>query len=125
MLDDKTVSMPFRESQPRIQEVAVIIHRANFALDAENTRPIIIGRESENGDSPVDIDLGPHGGFRMGVSRQHLELQLKNNSWTITDLGSRNRTALSGIILEPFIPYIIPAETRIILGNLVLRLYVD
>jgi serine/threonine protein kinase len=50
----------------------------------------------------VDIDLGPYGGTKAGVSRRHSRLIFKEGRWFIEDLKSTNGTFLNKKKLEPY-----------------------
>jgi NAD(P)H-dependent FMN reductase len=57
---------------------------------------VLIGRVRP-GVSPVpDIDLVPHGGDQMGVSRQHARMLRGPGGWVLEDLDSTNGTFLNG-----------------------------
>jgi len=55
----------------------------------------LIGRTSASANLHPDIDLSSD----AGVSRRHAVLRLRNDAWTIADLGSTNGTRLDGELL--------------------------
>ena len=66
---------------------------------ASGKTELIIGRAYKN--MAPDIDLGPYGGSKLGVSRRHGRLVCQENSWLAEDLGSTNGTFVNGIKLTP------------------------
>jgi hypothetical protein len=58
-------------------------------------KPIVIGRGKE-----ADLNVRTYGHASRSVSRQHIQIALKNGRLTITDLNSSNGTLLSGRRLE-------------------------
>jgi serine/threonine protein kinase len=60
---------------------------------------VIIGRTHR--DMVADIDLGPHGGSQLGISRRHACLIWQNERWSIDDLDSLNGTYVNGIQVKP------------------------
>ena len=49
----------------------------------------------------ADIDLGPHGGSQLGISRRHACLIWQNERWSIDDLDSLNGTYVNSIQVKP------------------------
>jgi serine/threonine protein kinase len=60
---------------------------------------LTIGRAYKN--NIPDIDLGPYGGSKAGVSRQHSRLIYKDNQWFVEDLVSTNGTFVNGVRIAP------------------------
>ncbi len=63
--------------------------------------PIKVGREDPNATQRPDVDLVPYGGYQMGISRQHAEVELVGKRAFIRDLGSSNGTFLNGVQVDP------------------------
>ncbi len=55
---------------------------------------LVVGRAHKN--SMPDIDLGPHGGTKAGVSRRHSRLIREDDQWYVEDLDSTNGTFVNG-----------------------------
>ncbi len=60
---------------------------------------LAIGRTYKN--MIPDIDLGPYGGNKAGVSRRHARLIYKENQWHLEDLNSTNGTFFNGEKVAP------------------------
>lgn len=62
---------------------------------------VLIGRIKPGVTPAPDIDLVPHGGDRMGVSRQHARMLRGTSGWVLEDLESTNGTFLNGKQISP------------------------
>jgi DNA-binding response OmpR family regulator len=62
---------------------------------------IIMGRAEKNQSTQPDVDLGPFGAEALGVSRQHMTIDVRDNHLTVSDLNSMNGTMLNDVKLEP------------------------
>jgi multimeric flavodoxin WrbA len=57
---------------------------------------VLIGRVRPEVTPIPDVDLVPHGGDQMGVSRQHARMLRGTGGWVLEDLESTNGTFLNG-----------------------------
>lgn len=76
---------------------------------------IIIGRKA---DSTPDLDLGPYGAEKFGVSRQHAQITRFEKFLYIEDLKSTNGTHLNGYFLEPYKRYRLRDGDELALGKM-------
>lgn len=72
----------------------------------------LVGRHSEN-----DIII-----LDKNISRYHFKIQIKGNSYFITDLHSKNGTFVGGLDLKPGIPTQVNEGVPIVIGTTVLGL---
>lgn len=61
---------------------------------------MIVGRGDTATNYFPEIDLTPYGAYRLGLSRRHAMLRRKRNRLQLTDLGSRNGTAVNGMTMS-------------------------
>ncbi|MDX2162794.1 MAG: FHA domain-containing protein [bacterium] len=80
-----------------------------------------IGRRDPVTGSAPEIDLTAYAGYRMGVSRNHCVLRLKETRLEVTDLGSSNGTAINGTKLQPHLPVTLRDGDELTLGKMVIR----
>jgi hypothetical protein len=83
--------------------------------------PKVVGRRSQQFVETGIIDLSDLGGKEFGVSRQHLQLLLRDEIVYGIDLGSTNGTFLNRERLMPEKPYMIRNRAVLQLGVLILR----
>ncbi|MBN1976179.1 MAG: NAD(P)H-dependent oxidoreductase [Anaerolineae bacterium] len=62
---------------------------------------VLIGRVKPEVTPVPDVDLVPHGGDRMGVSRHHARMLRGSGGWVLEDLESTNGTFLNGEQVPP------------------------
>lgn len=80
-----------------------------------------LGRRDPAGGTMPDVDLTSYAAYRMGVSRRHALLTLKNRTLQIIDLGSSNGTMVNGVKLAPHQPRPLKDGDMIALGKMSLR----
>lgn len=81
----------------------------------------VIGRRDPATGTMPDVDLTSYAGYRMGVSRRHSVIRLRNNEIEIFDLGSSNGTAVNGVKLPPHQPQPLRDGDEITLGKMTLK----
>jgi hypothetical protein len=81
----------------------------------------VVGRTDPQRDIYPEIDLGPHGGDKSGVSRRHARLVTQGGRRWISDLNSTNFTFLNGEKLEPGGYYPLTSGDQVRFGLLTLR----
>ena len=110
-----TEKMVFLPHQVRL----VVGHTSEF-VEVFVTRPIIIGRSDD--DSAVDVDLTHQGGYRLGISRQHMQLAPAGANIVATDLNSRNGSKINGQSMRPMQAYPIQSGDTLQLSGLDLHI---
>jgi pSer/pThr/pTyr-binding forkhead associated (FHA) protein len=70
-----------------------------------------------------DIDLTAYAAYRMGVSRRHAMLRVKEKRLEIFDLGSSNGTSVNGVRLVAHQPQPLKDGDKIGLGKMVIRIW--
>ncbi len=102
-----------------IPDMGMAIYRANymtpFAVRLDSH--FIIGRRTDGGSDDL-LDLTPLDGYIMGVSKQHVRIQLVGTGYQITDLGSTNGTWVNDVRLIANQPAILPNAARVRLGQI-------
>lgn len=80
-----------------------------------------IGRRDPTSGLAPDVDLTNYAGYRMGVSRNHCIMRLREQKLEVYDLGSSNGTLLNGERLQPHQPKVIRDGDELMLGKMVLK----
>lgn len=106
-----------------VQTLKFINVESGEFVTAEVQSPMILGR-GEPGN-PVCIDLTVIGGYRLGVSRQHLRVSATEGAVFIQDLGSRNGTQLNGQKLDPQRSYPVQSGDRLQLSRMALEIQIQ
>lgn len=96
-------------------------HEATSAIIKAVEGELIVGRADNVTDYIPDIDLTPHGAYRLGLSRRHAIILRENNNILVKDLNSRNGTFVNGVIVAAGGTQIIRDGDEIRFGNLVMR----
>jgi pSer/pThr/pTyr-binding forkhead associated (FHA) protein len=115
-------------AEPAVPEAPAPIGRARFIVrdsGAEITLPTaegeyIIGREDPVSGVFPTVDMNPHDGENLGVSRRHAQLTVDAGLYFIQDLDSTNFTFLDRKKLAPFTPAALSNGDEVRLGKLVM-----
>lgn len=129
--DDSAGSIPaadyFGDDSILILAVLGVKDEARFKIRPQEYRhEVVIGR-SDGGTMTPDIDLAPHHGSDLGVSRLHVALQYngRNNILSISDMKSANGTFVNGQKLYPQEVRVLRHGDELRLGKMVLRVYFE
>ena len=85
------------------------------------TSDTVIGRRDPVTGQNPDIDLGAYAGYRMGISRRHAVLRLKDHILEIVDLGSSNGTLLNNRQLPPMEPQMLRSGDQLTFGKMLVQ----
>lgn len=110
---------------PKTIDSTVVLKVMNSGREIRHkltTGRVVIGRRDRHRQITPDIDLEPHDAYRYGVSRTHAQLQRKQDSVYLQDLGSANKTYLNDQQLIPHRPAAVSNGDTVRLGALVLQL---
>lgn len=88
---------PLAEKSP--PKIHIKIMAGEGEIVAQDKSELQIGRTYKN--NVPDIDLGPYGGSKAGVSRRHARLIYHNHRWYVEDLVSTNGTFVNGAKIAP------------------------
>lgn len=112
-----TDSIPFK------QKIRFRIEESGEELTINALRKLVIGRNDR--EEQVDINLVPFGGYRLGVSRRHAQLELKQGRWFLVDMESNNGTKLNQVDIFPLVAYEVPSGSRLQFGELIVTIYFE
>ncbi len=107
-------------------EIRDAITSQTVKMVIQPTNVIIFGR-SDPGDSlQPDINLGPYGGYRLGVSHIHARINPPvSNALTLNDMGSMNGTFVNDEPVKLNEARRLCDADEIRLGNMVMRVYFE
>ena len=80
-----------------------------------------LGRRDPATGTIPDVDLSAYAGYRLGVSRKHAVIRLKNRQLEIYDLGSSNGTSVNGTRLTPHQSQVLRDGDEVMLGKMLIR----
>jgi hypothetical protein len=81
-----------------------------------------LGRRDPATGTMPDVDLSAYAGYRLGVSRKHAIIRLKNQQLELYDLGSSNGTSINGTRLNPHQSQVLRDGDEVMLGKMMLRI---
>jgi len=88
------------------------------SITLPHAKEIIVGRFAPTDSIQPDVDLGPFGAERKGVSRRHVRISYKEAQFWVVDLSSMNGTWLNGSSLKPLLEYPLCDRDTLRLGKL-------
>ncbi len=80
-----------------------------------------IGRRDPATGTLPDVDLTTYAGYRLGVSRKHAIIRMKEKQLEVYDLGSSNGTSVNGVRLMPHQPHPLRDGDEVTLGKMNIR----
>lgn len=92
-------------------------------LQYELTDTLKIGRSDDGTGFIPEVDLTPHYGAELGVSRYHAILQRTSGGITLIDQGSTNGTYINNYQLVSDKPYLLGQGDQIAFGNLLATIF--
>jgi pSer/pThr/pTyr-binding forkhead associated (FHA) protein len=101
-------------------KLVVMASNAEILLDMDRNEWVVGRSDPLRGIFP-EVDLGPHGGDKSGVSRRHANLITQPGGCWISDLNSTNFTFLNGEQLHPGELYPLQSGDEIRFGLLALK----
>lgn len=129
-LMEKKVTAPLRTSlnatayfQPNMTLTLQVVDDFSepYTYDAHQVEKLVLGRQSKDDNTQLDIDLNKHGGRQKGVSRRHAWIIWKSGALHLVDNGSANGTFLNGSHLTPFEAYKLHDKDSIRIGNIQMK----
>jgi pSer/pThr/pTyr-binding forkhead associated (FHA) protein len=95
------------------------VKRTEVRVRIPEQQPVmVLGRNDPIGKVYPDIDLTPHGGATLGVSRRHARLFFNSGQLFVEDLQSTNLTRVNGEPLKPGEPHALRSGDELRLGRL-------
>jgi len=110
---------PLHEPLPWVIELRIVGTVSTIQVQVHET--MMIGRADPQKCVVPAVDLSPHNGQGLGVSRQHAVILVKDNRIFIKDLGSVNGTRLNGNLLAPQSEYRLRHGDEITIGQMRLQ----
>jgi len=110
--------------QPRFTSNLVLrldIDEASHPMLLTVSGDLVVGRADNVTDYVPEIDLTPHGAYRLGLSRRHALIRMQEGKLVVKDLGSRNGTYVNGIAVQAGTTQPLKAGDELRFGNLAMR----
>jgi hypothetical protein len=82
---------------------------------------LVVGRADNVTDYIPEIDLTPHGAYRLGLSRRHAIILREGDRLLVKDLNSRNGTFVNGVIVPSGGTQTLRDGDELRFGNLAMR----
>ena len=97
--------------------VAFYVDGHSMPAHIDSKDEFVVGRKV-GATSELLLDLGPFGGYSLGLSRRHILIRRTREGYEIVDLGSVNGTWLNEERLVPHQPYPLPSGSHLRLGRM-------
>ncbi|MDQ7024902.1 MAG: FHA domain-containing protein [Anaerolineae bacterium] len=97
------------------------IVESNQPIILEVGGDLIVGRADNVTDYTPEIDLTPHGAYRLGLSRRHALIRRQEKTLLVKDLSSRNGTFVNGEQVKAGGTHPLCDGDELRFGNLTLR----
>jgi len=123
--DERTASQEITtidRGMPRPWRIALRIMHQDNRMILDLNGPMMIGRMVPESNIFPDIDLGPYNAEELGVSRQHLILQLDGERIVAVDNDSANGTLINDSRMVPNEPYPIRDGDVLKLGLMAIKI---
>lgn len=102
--------------------ITLLVNNAVETVSFSQSNRAIVGRlhssSAQQTTQEIQLDLSGYGYDSQSISRKHAMLALEDNYLYLTDLQSTNGTFISGVRLNPGIPYLIKPTDTITFGTL-------
>lgn len=123
LLDITPMASPYHDKlkSPELPKRICFILVDGTRLETVADSQIVLGRHDEKNKEQVNIDLNPYQGQKMGVSRYHAIIHVKDSGIFIQDTNSANGTFLNSGELFPMREYALQNGDSIGLGRLLLN----
>src|SRR5258706_2872234 len=117
-----TAALDYIAGAPRNDTIIIFVEGHREPIGAVVSPQVMLGRQGGKTNRTY-IDLGSHGSFDKGGSRNHASIKQVNKRFMIEDMGSSNGTFVNGRGLKPHEVYPITNGDEVRLGELRMHVY--
>ncbi|HSL31330.1 MAG TPA: FHA domain-containing protein, partial [Anaerolineales bacterium] len=121
LVTERARQWPMDETAVPAGALAVYVEGAFDPAYVDSKGELVLGRKVGTTSESL-VDLGPWGGYHMGLSRRHASVRRTKQGYEVLDLGSVNGTWLNDERLIPHKAYPLKSGSYLRLGRM--RLYV-
>lgn len=115
---DSNIETPQQKSKLMLMFILGMVERVDFA----KTSTITLGRYDQYSKTDAQLDLTDYDAIKKGVSREHCMIEIRDNQFMVTDLGSTNGTFIASNRLVPHQPEILPRGIEVVVGRLPIQI---